>query len=201
MKLENIANLYFVLSVFVPGFIYDGMLRQFVPLHSSTVKETVFLRLLTATAYNYALCSPIIYLFLYRGDLVGPYSRLLAWFFVIFVAPVTFAVLRAKFMQTTKLDWIFRLLSLRPISPIPTGWDWIFSRTGECFMLVTLNDGREIAGWFGSKSMASSDPQRKDIFIEKLYTVPEDGSSWTEVVGNLGIQIDGGQIAFIEFRK
>jgi hypothetical protein len=105
------------------------------------------------------------------------------------------------FMQTTKFDWIFGLLGLRPINPIPTGWDWIFSRTGRCFVLITLKDGREIAGWFGSKSMASSDPERKDIFIEKLYTVPDDGSPWTEVAGNLGIQVDGSQIAFIEFRE
>ncbi len=201
MKLENVSDLYFIMSVFVPGFIYDGMLRQFVPLHSSTVKETVFLRLLTATAYNYALCSPIIYVCLSRSDLVGFYGRLLAWFFVIFVAPVVLAILRAIFMQTTKFDWVFRLLGLRPISPIPTGWDWIFSRTGRCFVLVTLKDGREIAGWFGSKSMASSDPERKDIFIEKLYAVPTDGSPWVEVPGNLGIQVDGSQIAFIEFRE
>ena len=201
MKLENVSDLYFVLSVFVPGFIYDGMLRQFVPLHSSTQKETVFLRLLTATAYNYALCSPIIYFCLYRNDLVGFYGRLAAWFFVIFIAPVLFAVLRAMFLQTTRFDWIFRRLGLRLISPVPTGWDWIFSRTGPCFVLVTLTDGTEIAGYFGAKSMASSDPERKDIYVEKLYTVPEDGSPWVEVGGNLGIQVDGSQIAFIEFRK
>jgi hypothetical protein len=201
MKLENISDLYFVLSVFVPGFIYDGMLRQFVPLHSSTQKETIFLRLLTATAYNYALCAPIIYLCLYRGDLVGPYWRLAAWFGVIFIAPIAFAILRAMFLQTTKFDWIFRLLGLRPINPIPTGWDWIFSRTNPCFVLVTLTDGREIAGFFGDKSMASSDPERRDIFIEKLYKVPEDGTTWEPVSGNLGIQVDGTQIAFIEFRR
>lgn len=201
MKLEGVSDLYFVLSVFVPGFIYDGMLRQFVPLHSSTVKETVFLRLLTATAYNYALCSPIIYFCLYRSDLVGFYGRLLAGFIVIFVAPVLLAFVRAKFIQTTKFDWVFRCLGLRPISPIPTGWDWIFSRTGPCFVLVTLKDGREIAGWFGSRSMASSDPERKDIFVETLYTVPADGSPWIEIPGSLGIHVDGGQIAFIEFRE
>jgi hypothetical protein len=200
MKLENISDLYFVLSVFVPGFIYDGMLRQFVPLHSTTHRETIFLRLLTATAYNYALCAPIIYLCLYRSDLVGPYWRLAAWFVVIFIAPIMFAIIRAMFLQTTKFDWIFRFLGLRPINPIPTGWDWIFSRTNPCYVLVTLTAGREIAGFFGTKSMASSDPERRDIFIEKLYTVPADGSTWVEASGNLGIQVDGNQIAFIEFR-
>ena len=200
MKLEDIPDLYFVLSVFVPGFIYDGMLRQFVPLHNSTVKETVLLRLLTATAYNYALCSPILYLCLYRSDLVGFHGRLAAWFFVIFIAPALLAICRAMFLQTTRFDWIFRLVGLRPINPVPTGWDWVFSRAGPCFVLITLTDGREIAGYFGAKSMASSDPERKDIFVEKVYTVPYDGSAWQEVGGSLGIQVDGSQIAFIEFK-
>jgi hypothetical protein len=57
MKLESLPDLYFVLAVFVPGFIYNGALRQFVPLYESTQKETVFIKLLTASAFNYALCA------------------------------------------------------------------------------------------------------------------------------------------------
>jgi hypothetical protein len=49
--------------------------------------------------------------------------------------------------------------------------------------------------------MASSDPERKDIFVERVYTVPTDGSSWNEVEGSLGMHVAGPQIAYIEFRR
>lgn len=199
MKLESLPNLYFVLAVFVPGFIYNGVLRQFVPLHESTQKETILIKLLTATAFNYALCSPLIYL-LFRPDLAGDLARLCIWVFVILLAPTLWALIRAYLLQRGGFGWLFRLIKLRPINPIPTGWDWKFSRTGPCFVLVTLTDGTEIAGYFGKESMASSDPERRDIFIEKVYMVPDDGTPWVEVEGTLGMHIDGTQIAYIEFK-
>ncbi len=201
MKLENITDLYFVLSIFIPGFIYNGVLRQFIPLHDSTIKETVLLRLLTATAFNYAICSPLIYFFLYRADLFPIYWRAAVWFVVIFLAPIILALTRAKIIQSVRPEFLWKWLKLRSINPIPTGWDWIFSRAGTCFVLITLKDGTEIAGYFGGDSMASSDPDRRDIYIEKLYTVPADGSPWVEVGGSLGMQVQGDQIAYIEFKR
>ena len=96
---------------------------------------------------------------------------------------------------------LYRLIKVKPISPIPTGWDWIFSRVDPCYVLVTLKDGSRIAGYLGSSSMASSDPDRKYLYIEKLYTIPEDGSDWVEFAGTLGIHISGDQISYIEFRS
>ncbi len=110
------------------------------------------------------------------------------------------ALVRAWFVQNDSFGWFFELLMLTPINPIPTGWDWVFSGTGPCFVLVTLRDGKEIAGYFGHNSMASSDPNRRDIYIEKVYTVPSDGSRWAEVEGTRGMHIDGSQISRVEFR-
>lgn len=49
--------------------------------------------------------------------------------------------------------------------------------------------------------MASSDPDRKDLYIEKVYKVPADDGPWTEVEGTLGMHIDGAQISYIEFKE
>jgi hypothetical protein len=199
MKLETLPDLYFVLAVFVPGFIYNGVLRQFVPLYASTQKETVFIKLLAASAFNYALCAPLIY-FLYRPDLIGNGLRAVIWVLVVLVAPTLLALTRARLLRHDGLRWFFRLLKLRPISPIPTGWDWMFSRTDPCFVLITLTDGTEIAGFFGANSMASSDPDRRDIYIEKVYKVSADTTAWTELEGSLGMHINGNQIAYMEFK-
>lgn len=106
-----------------------------------------------------------------------------------------------RIIQKDGLAQFYRFLRLRPINPIPTGWDWIFSRTEPCFVLVTLTNGTEIAGFFGGLSMASSDPAKRDIYLEKTYMIPDDGSPWVAAAKTLGIYIDGSQIAYIEFRE
>lgn len=202
MKLENTSDIYFILAVLVPGFIYNGVLAHFIPLHQNSEKALVLLRLLTATAFNYALCSPLIYLL--ATNALFPRRALLqgiVWFMIIFVVPALLGLTRASVIQRDRGAWFYRVVRLRPINPIPTGWDWIFGRTDPCYVLVTLTDGTEIAGFFGSKSMASSDPDRKDLYIEKVYKVPADDGPWTEVEGTLGMHIDGAQISYIEFKE
>ncbi len=202
MKLENLPNLYFVVSVLVPGFVYNGVFNNFVPLRQNKEKELIVLRFLTATAVNYAVCSPLIYLLLAGWILQGSQlGQAACWLLILFVAPLVLGLLHAGIVQHGGAAWFYKLVRLRPISPIPTGWDWIFSRTLPCYVLVTLIDGTEIAGFFGASSMASSDPERKDLFLERLYTVPDDGAAWVPATRSLGIHIDGSQIAFIEFRS
>lgn len=62
MKFESVENLYFIIAVFVPGFIYEAVLSKFIPRHLSTMRELVLLRLFSATALNYGVWSPLIYL-------------------------------------------------------------------------------------------------------------------------------------------
>ena len=162
----------------------------------------MLLRYLTATAFNYALCSPLIYLLIF-GMIFSthPIGQALCWFTIIFIVPVVLAVVHARVVQKDGLGWFYRLLRLRPISPIPTGWDWIFSTTDPCFVLITLADGTEIAGYFGGRSMASSEPERKDIYIESVYKIPESNGPWEAVEDSLGMYDDGSKIAYIEFKR
>lgn len=202
MKLETVPNLYFVVSILVPGFIYSGMLSAFVPTRAHKERESLLLRYLTATAFNYAICSPLIFLLLSGIAFARqPAWQALSWFFIVFLAPMILAMVRARIAQRDGLRRLFQRLGLRTINPIPTGWDWIFSTTDPCYVLVTLRDGAEIAGYFGPRSMASSDPERKDIFLERVYTVPPDDGPWKAVEHSLGVYVDGAQIAYIEFRR
>ena len=201
MKLDNVPDLYFVVSVFVPGFIYHGVLGKFLPLREHRTKELMLLGFLTATAFNYAICSPLLYL-LATGQMFAssPNRQALTWFGVIFIVPIALAIISAVVGQKDGLGWLYRLLRLRSINPIPTGWDWIFSRTEPCFLLVTLRNGTQVAGYFGGQSMASSDPERRDLYLERVYVIPTEGE-WQAVDGSGGMYIAGTEIAFIEFRQ
>ena len=204
MKFESLENLYFIIAVFVPGFIYEAVLSKFIPRHLSTMRELVLLRLFSATALNYGVWSPLIYLLVTNSLFANSPSRqAITWLVIIFISPIALALVTAKLSQENILSrcmgWLPRLMRLRPISPIPTGWDWIFGRTDPCFVIVTLTDGNLIAGYFGLQSLASSDPARRDIYLERQYVIPNEGE-WEEVPDARGIYIEGSHIAFIEFR-
>ncbi len=202
MKLENFSNLYFIVSVLVPGFIYRGVISNFVPLRQHKDKERIILGFLTATAFNYAFCSFFIYLLVF--GVIFPNSlvwQAFCWFAIILVAPVIMALSHAIILQKDALNWLYRLIRLRSIGHIPTGWDFIFSTTEPCYLLLTLKDGTEIAGYFGQQSMASSDPEHKDIYIERVYQVTEAAEPWKKVEDSRGMYIDASQIAYIELRS
>jgi hypothetical protein len=200
MQIDTATDLFFVAAVFVPGFIYDAVLSTFVPRRESRIRELVLLRLFTGTALNYAICSPIIYLLVTRALFAT--SDLLAgltWLVILFVAPILLGLFGATSAQRGWVRSLTAKLNLRQIHPIPTGWDWKFSRVDPCYVLVTLRDGTRIAGYFGDESMASSDPTYRDLYLERAYTIPQAGP-WQPVPESSGVYIEGSQIAFIEFR-
>lgn len=98
-------------------------------------------------------------------------------------------------------DWLLRLLHrLRAAMGrrSPSAWDYFFDRTRPLFLLVTLNDGGTVTGRFGSRSLASPGRGDRDLYVESVYTVADDGP-WTEAPWNAGIWIPGREIKHIEF--
>ena len=90
-------------------------------------------------------------------------------------------------------------MGLNFISQIPTAWDYKFSSFDERrWVLVTLKDGGSVAGQFGGASFASSEPDERDIYIQKVYRVKQ-GQPWEPIESNDGILIRGDEIRYIEF--
>lgn len=200
MKLESANDVFFVFAVLVPGFIFSAVLSQLLPRRQAGTTESAILGYLTGTAVNYAICGYPLYLVLtgalLKGDLL---AQTAVWFITIFITPLILAVLTGAVIQRDWAAWFFSKLHLRWVNFIPTGWDWIFSRTEPCFVLVTLQSGEVVAGYFGPKSMASSDANCRDLYLERQYKVMGNGP-WAAVEDSHGIYITGPQIAHIEFR-
>jgi hypothetical protein len=51
----------------------------------------------------------------------------------------------------------------------------------ESFVIVTYADGTTVYGFFGANSLAASDGERSDLYLERLYDVREDGT-WVATV-------------------
>ena len=84
------------------------------------------------------------------------------------------------------------------VHPVPTAWDYVFSHLTGSWVLVTLADGSTVAGVFSARSFASSEAAERDLFLEQLYKIEDDGP-WQPVPMNRGVWIRGDAIRAIEF--
>ncbi|MCA3436800.1 MAG: hypothetical protein INF48_05705 [Rhodobacter sp.] len=75
---------------------------------------------------------------------------------------------------------LLRRLSMPVEHSIRRAYDYAFTqKLKPGFVILSFQDGKTIYGYFGSESMASSDPNRSDIYLERLYDVGADGQ-WSE---------------------
>ena len=181
-------SLLLFLLFFIPGFISQRVYALLVaddPKDSQTV-------LLSAVAYssvNYAICSPLL---VAAAGLKPPvWAAAVLALAVLFVLPVIWPIV-----------W-FRLLRWEPIrrrtiSQVKRPWDYIFGQNKPYWLIVHLTNGKRIAGVYGSKSFASSYPQKEQMYLEKAWELDADGKFKREVPDTDGVIIMSSDIEFIE---
>jgi hypothetical protein len=96
---------------------------------------------------------------------------------------------------------LLRWLSMPIQTARRRAYDHAFTKNRtEGFVIVTFSDGTKVHGYFGENSLAGSDPERSDIYLERLYTVGEDGQ-WFEQSPPRGALLDLTGLRSIEFLK
>lgn len=63
-------------------------------------------------------------------------------------------------------------MRVNKIHPVPTAWDYYFSKQEEAWIIVTLKNGKTIYGKFSEHSFASSDAEERDLY-KKNFDYPE----------------------------
>lgn len=196
--ISNFDTIFYTLSFIVPGFISDSVLASIVPRRAEG-KDTLFLRYFTLSCLNYALWVWLIYL-LPRLEFfnIHPLFSALSWLIIIFVSPLILGLILGKQSRKGWVSGLLNQIGINPIHPIPTAWDFSFYDTHSLWVLVTLKDGSQVGGFFGVDSFASSDQNERDLYIQKIYRVMDEGP-WQEIPNNKGILIKGNEIRNIEF--
>jgi hypothetical protein len=68
-------------------------------------------------------------------------------------------------------------IGLQPVHPLPTAWDYCFSRLRAGLIEVTLSDGSIIYGWLNpNRSFASSSEQQNDLLIGCVLQQGDSGN-------------------------
>lgn len=198
MTISNFDAVFYTLSFIVPGFIWDSVLAGIIP-RKTEGKESLFLRYFTLSCLNYALWVWLIYL-LPRLDFfkLYPLRSALSWVLIISVSPFILGMVSGKLRSDGWFRGFLMRIGINSLHPIPSAWDYYFSITSSVWILVTLKDGKQVAGLFGSRSFASSDQNERDLYIQEIYKIKEDGP-WQKIPDNNGIFIKGDEIKHIEF--
>jgi hypothetical protein len=190
------ANILILLQFVAPGFLIVYFRSLFVTRRQAAFKDNLLFFVTVSVIYGF-LALPLAPAFA-TAALTGHYLKWLAWALVLILLPILLGILAGVAVQRGWIKKVMTRFRLQPVSPYPTGWDWSFSQLdGPTYLIVTLDDGTQIAGLFGERSLAASDLANKDIFIEELYDLAE--SIWTARPAKQGILISGKSIRHIEF--
>lgn len=192
--LGTIDALYLALAFLVPGFVLSAVRNQFITGQERQGTEQL-VRFITYSAVNYAIFSVPIYYSL-QSD-VSALVKGALWGMVILIGPALLGAFSGAAIQKGWFRNIFHRLGLNPVHVVPTAWDYKFgSMRGGEWVLVSLKDGTEFAGFCGPCSFASSDSKERDLFVECLFELGEY-NKWLPTTKSL--YIASGEIRTIEF--
>jgi hypothetical protein len=191
LDIWDVDKLVLFIAFVIPGFV---CLKTY-QLITSAAPQSGENQLIDAIAYssiNYGLLLwPIYSMETHQVRSANPLLYCAFWFFVLFVAPVSWACAMRKIRSCA---WI------QASMPHPTGlpWDFVFSQRKEFWIIVTLNDGEKIGGLYGANSFTSSRPEKHQIFLEKNWVINSDGGFERERVESAGILILCADIKSVE---
>lgn len=192
MDIWEANKLILFIAFVIPGFVSLKTYELFFP---GAPKESGK-QLIDAVAYssiNYALLLLPIYLVETRDiRSTHPTAYVAFYALVLFVAPVGWAYL-LKRVRSTK--WLQRTL------PHPTAkpWDYVFSQRKPYWVVITLKDGKQIAGRYDINSFASSAPAQEQLYLEEAWVLSSGGGFERPRVDSAGILILAPDIATVEF--
>lgn len=182
-----------ILPLLIPGFVALGVRSQFMRGFSpSQSKENLVIYLAFSSVYDTLVVRFIEPEWMTDSTI---------WFLVIFIiVPAIIGLLLGINVQRNFIRGALSRIGIFTTHAFPTAWDWVFSRgVSEQLVLVTLKDGTQFSGLFGLESFASSIPNERDLYIQWLYDIDEEGI-WIPVdEEGKGVLISASEISTVEF--
>ena len=85
--------------------------------------------------------------------------------------------------------WLMRALQKLDVILIPShsAWDDVFLRDEPYFVIVHLNDGGRVGGYYGPNSFAGLHPISGHLYFEQLWYLDEDGKFTSAVPDSRGL--------------
>ena len=184
VDLINPTNFEFFARYLLSGLIIIWIRSSFVnaerPKLTEMVVEAVILSLVNQLAF--ILLSELALFIRWPFHLSAPFVLLLE----SLLLPACLGLLFAYSLSAGWNRAILRRLSMPVQNPIRRAYDFAFLQNDiERFVILTYEDGTKVYGYFGENSLAATNPERSDIYLERLYDV-DDSGQWYEKTPSRG---------------
>ena len=197
MELLTQENFEFAIQSLLPGFIALACFLMAFRTRMPTPFYTIVLSVVVSFFY-------INILSLAQYSLGGGYPspKPLADFVNLIFLPAILGYLIGVLWE--RLSPKLRSIGIPIRSPIPTAWDYAFSKRSHCWVLIRFKSDRDsIKGWYCGNSFVGTELAFRDIFITQVHEYNEsldaDESGWFPCDPPLEIWINGDDILMIEF--
>jgi hypothetical protein len=188
-ELNAITVGLFLLAVF-PGLVSITIYRLIMPARAldwSNVLQGLFYSIV-----NFALAIPFLYALVVGYDpLAHPIRYSAAAILLLVITPIIWPLLLVAIFKSTRLARRIQI-------PYPTAWDFFFDRRETAFVLVHLNNGRLLGGYWGGSSYAGSFPNDGDIYLEAVYTLDAAGKFGEPIPNTRGVLLRKEQYSYLE---
>ena len=165
-------QLIFLIVLLLPGFIIAMVRNSFVVRRGSSAYEEILAYVL-GSAICHVVGAPVWKWIL--DDKPGFWGQYLALVAVLFALPVAIGIGWSYIVQHGLIWRLSSRLGLAGVHPIRTAWEWKFSRVRpDEWLLVTLKDGTQHAGFIGGGSFFASGDEDRDLFIEQVYELTDE---------------------------
>jgi hypothetical protein len=193
----SLSPILILLVFIIPGFVLMRVKRVAYPTAEASAGGTV-LDSLTLSCVVYALASPLLYLsYLYRLPVTRPVLFSILALITLLIVPCALGALYVRFTKSGRGRWLREFLGFP--HPAPTAWDYLLRKQRSYWVWLTFKSGKVMAGLFGPNSFASSFPQKRDLFIEKLLRQDENGDVIELVDGSAGALVMMEDLERIQF--
>lgn len=187
----EVDKLYLFVAFVIPGFISIKVYELLFP-PSQVAATSKVVDAITYSCINYALLLfPIIKIDTPQFSEAHPDLRLLLYVAVLFVFPVIWVWFWKKLRYS---EWF------QGNAPHPTAkpWDFVFSKREEYWVIVTLKNGREVAGRYSGRSFVSSSPTPEQLYMEEVWILNENRGFERPVERSSGVIILSDEISTVE---
>lgn len=208
MALTGFEVLLYTITFLVPGYVLHSTLAA-VASRKPVESDVAFLRFLTLGAVHNAPWAALGYWF-FREHLgsrdearefasTNAFAVAITWLLIVMLSPFIYGIVYAHLRRVGVVGWAWRQIRLKPLNPTATAWDYGFERGWtNLYIGVILTDGSSVYGRFDHHSNASSGVAGRDIHIEEVWDVNEEGD-WTQPDTPRSVTISGDAVQSVTF--
>lgn len=184
------------------GFVMLSVRSRFVaiqrPKPSEAVLDAIVLSLINQAVFLLATSVLALLPVVWPEWLDDLAATRLPLFLEVLVLPALLGVFFARTAASGFANGFLRKLSMPATYPVARAYDHAFQQHGRPgFVILTFRDGTVVYGYFGARSLAANDQDRSDIYLERLYSLSDDG--WVETWPRRGALINLVDLRSIEF--